>query len=136
MYQFDFKIRVRYADTDQMGIVYYGNFTKYYEIGRVETIRSLGVSYKELEEDHGVILPVLYLESRFKKPAKYDELLIIRSKINSWPEKLIQFDTEIINEAGEIINTAVVKLFFVDQQTGKRISCPDIVANKLKAHFA
>jgi acyl-CoA thioester hydrolase len=118
-----------------MGIVYYGNYAQYYEIGRVETMRSLGVSYQKLETEKGVMLPVVHMECKFHKPAKYDESLTIRTRLESMPDKLICFHTDIINSEGETVNRGVVKLFFVDMKSGKRISAPIELKEKLKPFF-
>ena len=96
MYSHTTKVRVRYAETDQMGYVYYGNYAQYYEIGRVEWIRSLGMSYRRLEE-HGIMLPVVRVESKFIHPAKYDDELSIVSMVNKMPRRKIRFDVEILN---------------------------------------
>jgi len=135
MYQFDYKKRVRYSETDKMGYLYYGNYAALYEIGRVETIRSLGISYRALEDKHGIMLPVLSLESRFKMPAKYDEELIIRTTLKDMPGKMITFYHDIINEQNVSINQAVVKLFFIDIATNKRVSVPIFIKEKLETHF-
>ncbi len=135
MLQFDFKKRVRYAETDKMGYLYYGHYAKYYEIGRVETMRSIGINYKDLEDLHKIMLPVLSLNTRYLAPAYYDELLTIRSFIDTLPDKMISFRHEILNEKMEIINNADVKLFFVDMETGKRMSAPEVLKDKFKIHF-
>ena len=135
MYKHDHEIRVRYAETDQMGIVYYGNYAQYYEIGRVETMRSIGVSYKKLEEEKGIMLPVVKVESKFLHPASYDEKLTIRTRLEEIPDKLICFNTDIINEKGQVINKGIVKLFFIEMKTGKRISAPAELKEKLKPFF-
>jgi len=135
MLTFDFKKRVRYAETDKMGYLYYGNYAKYYEIGRVETMRSVGMLYKELEDTHNIMLPVLSLQSRYLAPAYYDELLTIRSIIKTLPDKMIVFNHEIYNEKEECINTGEVKLFFVNMETGKRISLPAKFQEQFQLHF-
>lgn len=135
MYQHDCEIRVRYSETDQMGIVYYGNYAQYYEIGRVETMRSLGVSYSDLETKKGIMLPVVHMESKFRKPAKYDEKLTIRTRLEEIPTRLICFHTDVINEQNEIINSGIVKLFFVEMKSGKRISAPMELQKTLKPFF-
>jgi len=96
MFSHETKIRVRYAETDKMGYVYYGHYATYYEIGRVETFRKLGLSYKKLEES-GVMMPVLDLKIKFIKPAKYDDLLIIRTVIRKLPTVRIHFEYEIFS---------------------------------------
>ncbi|MFN4257142.1 MAG: acyl-CoA thioesterase, partial [Saprospiraceae bacterium] len=98
MYAHETQIRVRYGETDQMGYLYYGNYASYFEVGRVETIRSLGVSYKELEEVHGIWLPVVSLEQKFVRPAFYDDLLTVRSEIREVPDTHITFHVEVFNE--------------------------------------
>ena len=135
MYQFDYKKRVRYSETDKMGYLYYGNYASLYEIGRVETIRSLGIAYQELEDVHGIMLPVLSMNSRFKMPAKYDEELTIRTTLKEMPSKMITFHHDILNSKGQSINEAVVKLFFIDIASNKRISVPIFIQEKLKAYF-
>lgn len=135
MYRYSIEKRVRYAETDKMGYLYYGHYAKYYEIGRVETIRSLGVSYKDLEDLHHVMLPVLKLECRYLKPAYYDELIRIDSILDEMPGKILRFHHELYNPDNELINTATVTLFFVDMKTGKRVSCPSLIAKKLKPYF-
>lgn len=135
MYTFKYKHRIRYADTDQMGYAYYGNYAKYYEIGRVETIRSLGFSYKEFETVWGVMLPVVNLEARYIKPSFYDDLLTIETHIKEMPSKMVTFYCNIYNEQEELINKGVVKLFFVDMKTGKRVSSPEILTRNLKPYF-
>lgn len=135
MYSYKYKIRIRYAETDQMGYAYYGNYAKYYEIGRVETIRSLGFAYKDFEAVWGIMLPVVNMEARFIKPAFYDDLLTIETQIREMPGKMVTFYCNIYNEQNEIINKGVVKLFFVDMKTGKRVSAPEILINKIKPYF-
>jgi len=135
MYSFDFKKRVRYGETDMMGYLYYGNYAQLYEIGRVETMRSLGLIYKDLEVEHGVMMPVVHVEARFILPAKYDEELTIRTILNEMPSKMITFGNEIFNEDGVLIHKAEVKLFFIDMKSGKKVSCPEYMLAKLKPLF-
>jgi len=135
MYSFKYKFRVRYADTDQMGYAYYGNYAKYYEIGRVETIRSLGFSYKDFETEMDIMLPVVYMESRYMKPAYYDDLLTVETRILQMPGKMVTFHCFIYNEQDELINKGVVKLFFVDMNTGKRVSAPERLVESLRPYF-
>ncbi|MBT8231521.1 MAG: acyl-CoA thioesterase [Saprospiraceae bacterium] len=135
MYSFSYHQRVRYAETDKMGYLYYGHYAKYYEIGRVEALRNLGLSYKSMEDELGVMLPVLSLESRFRLPAYYDENVEIKTILTTLPNKMIVFNHELYNEANKLINTAEVKLFFVDMKSNKRISCPQSLLEKLKPYF-
>ena len=131
MYSFETKIRVRYAETDQMSFVYYGIYPQYYEVGRVELLRSLGLTYKQLEE-MGFSLPVVNLNINYKKPAFYDDELIIRTTIKTLPSAKITFYYEMLNAKNDLLNTGEVVLVFVNKETGKPCFAPDIVINKLK----
>ncbi len=135
MYSFDTEARVRYGETDQMGYLYYGNYALYYEVGRVELFRSLGMTYKALEEEHHIMMPVLSMQQRFVRPAFYDNLLTIRTTIRKMPQKTVTFHHEIFNEAGKLVNGGSVRLAFVDTVTGKTVPAPDIFTMKIKAWF-
>lgn len=128
-------IRVRYYDTDQMGIVYYGNYARFYEIGRVETMRYLGLNYKELEE-RGFSLPVYDLNSRFIRPAKYDDLLTIRVTIPQLPKTRFMFTYEIFNQDGQLLNTGQTTLVFVRTSTGRPCTAPDDLIEAAKPFFS
>jgi len=117
-------IRVRYAETDQMGVVYHGNYAQYFEMGRVEWLRNKGVSYKELE-DSGVMLPVVSLNMNYKKPAYYDDELTVVTKLAFLGGVKIEFIYEIVNQKGELLTTAQTVLVFVDMKTKRPISVPD-----------
>ncbi|MFT5970786.1 MAG: acyl-CoA thioester hydrolase [Flavobacteriales bacterium] len=134
MYQHESKLRVRYAETDQMGYVYYGNYAQYYEIGRVELIRSLGISYKQLEES-GVMLPVLDFKIRYVKPAYYDDELTIITKIEELPSTRITFTFECKNAEGVLLNMGEVVLVFVSMETGKPCHPTDLIMSKLLPYF-
>jgi len=134
MYSFDTKLRVRYAETDQMSFVYYGVYAQYYEVGRVELLRSLGISYKEIE-GMGFALPVVSLSVKYKKPALYDDELTVRTTINRMPSTKIVFDYETFNEDGDLLNTSEVVLVFVNKETGKPCFPPEIIMSKLKKFF-
>ncbi len=135
MYQFTTQIRVRYAETDQMGVVYYGNYAQYFEVGRVETIRSLGMSYKALE-DMGVMLPVVEMNIKYLRPAQYDDVLNIQSTLKELPEKhIIEFHQDIFNESGKMITSGKVLLFFLDKETRKRVDIPTELKEKLEPYF-
>ncbi len=135
MYSFDTHARVRYGETDQMGYLYYGNYALYYEVGRVELFRSLGMTYKALEEEHHVMMPVLALNQRYVRPAFYDNLLTIRTTIRKMPDMTVTFHHEIFNEDKKLINGGSVRLAFIDTLTGKRVSAPPIFTDKLKPFF-
>ncbi|MCO6461421.1 MAG: acyl-CoA thioesterase [Saprospiraceae bacterium] len=135
MYQHRHSIRVRYAETDQMSYVYYGNYALYYEVGRVETMRSLGLSYALLENEVGVMMPVMKMDIEFLRPAFYDQLLTVVTSIPSLPEKEILFQSEIYNESNKIVNRGNVLLCFIDKSTKKRITAPDILLDKLREYY-
>lgn len=134
MYSFKTQYRVRYADVDQMGYMYYGNYARLFEIGRVEAIRNLGVIYKELEEE-GIWMPVYENYSRFIGPARYDELLTIVPIINELPKTRIIFDTEIYNENNELIHRGKTTLVFIKAETGKITLCPQNIIERLRPFF-
>jgi acyl-CoA thioester hydrolase len=135
MYQHDTQLRVRYGETDQMGYLYYGNYAEYYEVGRVETIRSLGLTYKELEEVHGIWLPVASLEMRFVRPAYYDDLVTVRTQIRKLPDEQIVFHVEIYNEKKKLLNGGRVRLSFFDANAKKVVRAPEMLLEKLRPFF-
>lgn len=135
MYAFETQIRVRYGETDQMGYLYYGNYAQYFEVGRVETIRSLGLTYKELEEVYGIWLPVVSLEMRFVRPAYYDDLLTVRSEIRTLPDEHITFHVELFNEHKKLVNAGRVRLCFFDAKAKKVVMAPEHLLEKLQQYF-
>ncbi|WP_367915076.1 acyl-CoA thioesterase [Leadbetterella sp. DM7] len=135
MYSHISDYRVRYADVDQMGYMYYGNYPRLYEIGRVEALRALGVRYRDLEES-GVWMPVYENNSRYIRPAQYDELLEINCKLETLPGTRIIFTSEIRNEEKALIHVGRTTLVFLDSTTRKIIPCPGIILKKLQPHFA
>lgn len=128
-------VRVRYGETDQMGYLYYGKYAEYYEVGRAEAIRSLGISYKELEAVYGIMMPVMSLQMRFVRPALYDELLTVRTNLRHLPTDTITFHMEIYNEKKKLVNGGSVKLCFVEMATGKTVAPPQYLIEKLKDYF-
>ena len=126
MREYQFQVRVRYAETDQMGVVYHGNYAQYFEMGRVEWLRNMGVSYKWMEEN-GVMLPVVSLTMNYKKPARYDDLLTVKTILKSQTSVKIEFDYEIYNEKNELLTTGYSMLVFVDMKTGRPILPPSYV---------
>jgi len=118
-----------------MGYLYYGNYALYYEVGRAEAIRDLGITYRDLEEVHFIKMPVLYLESKFLAPAHYDEEITVETIIKELPTKMIRFDHKVYNPQGQLLNKGVVKLFFVDMNTNKRVSTPAYVGDKIAPYF-
>ena len=131
MKEFQFNVRVRYAETDQMGVVYHGNYAQYFEMGRVEWLRNMGVSYKWME-DNGVMLPVVSLSMDYKKPARYDDVLTVKTIFKSQTSVKIEFDYEIYNEKGELLTIGYSMLVFVNMKTGRPILPPDYVLDRLK----
>ena len=125
------KIRVRYGETDQMGIVYHGNYAQYLEIGRIEWLRSYGISYRKMEEQ-GVMLPVISLSINYKKSASYDDVIYVKTQLCKMPTATIEFDFEILNEAGEIITLAKVILAFINMKTMRPTRCPKDILDKLQ----
>ena len=131
MYSFETKVRVRYAETDQMGFVYYGVYAQYYEVGRVELLRSLGISYKKIE-DMGFALPVVSMKIQYKKPALYDDNLVVKTTIKEIPESTrITFHYEIYNERSELLNFGEVVLVFINKETKKPCIVPKLILEKL-----
>lgn len=116
-------LRVRYGETDQMGFVYYGVYAQYYEVGRVECMRSLGFSYKEMEES-GVLMPVINLTINYKKPALYDDEVRIVTMVKEIPGLRITFDYECYNQKDVLLNTGSVTLVFIDKQKNKPMQPP------------
>ena len=127
--------RVRYAETDKMGYLYYGKYAMLYEIGRAELIRSVGITYRETEDIYGIMMPVVHLECRYRFPAKYDDLISIHTELKEMPTKLIHFYHEVYNQDDDLLNTGEVKLFFVNMENNKRVSCPDFIKNKFAPYF-
>ena len=133
MYTTEIKIRVRYSETDRMGFVYYGNYAQYFEVARVEALRTLGISYKEME-DNGIFLPVLEYTIQYLKPGKYDDEFTIKTTINEIPQVKIRFDYEVINQDQILIAKANTVLAFLNKEY-KPVRCPEEIQNKLKKYF-
>ncbi len=129
-----FEKRVRYAETDKMQYLYYGHYAQLYEIGRAEMMRDLGITYKLMEEEHGFMMPVVSLECRYRVPAHYDDLLIIETTLKEMPTKMITFHHRILR-TGTVLNTGTVKLFFIDVNSNKRVSCPTYLAKCIAPYF-
>lgn len=128
------QIRVYYEDTDQMGVVYYGNYARYYEIGRTELIRQLGLSYKKIEANK-IILPARSLTINYIKSAYYDDLLTIRTIVESIPKVKFPIKTEIYNQQGELINKGETVLAFFNTITNKPCAIPEYFREKLNPYF-
>src|SRR5436190_21798319 len=135
MYQSTTQTRVRYAETDQMNVVYYGNYAQYFEIGRVESMRSLGFTYKRME-DEGIIMPVVELHTRFLRPATYDDLLTIKTEIRTLPASYhIEFFQEVLNEENKLLASGKVILYFLHKETWKRTNIPEDMREALAKFF-
>ncbi len=134
MKEHQLEVRVRYSETDQMGVVYHGNYLPYFEIGRVEWLRDKGISYKELEES-GIALPIVNITINYKKPARYDDLLKVITKLKFSSSVKIAFECKIENENGELLTTADFILVFVDIKTGRPVAPPPQIETLLQAHL-
>lgn len=134
MYQSEVSIRVRYAETDRMEYVYYGRYAEYFEIARVETLRTLGITYRELE-DSGILLPVFEYSVKFFKPVYYDELIIVKTVIPVLPSARIRFEYETYNSENIRVNNASTSLVFIRKETKKPCSAPDSLLSRLKPFF-
>ena len=134
MYQSEAKVRVRYAETDQMGYCYYGNYATFFEVARVDALRKIGISYNELEKQN-FQMPVLDFNIKYVKPAYYDEELTILCKIPIIPKVRIKFDYETYNQKKEMINFGSTTLVFIDKLTKKPVNCPKILLDKLNQYL-
>ncbi|MFZ9386804.1 MAG: acyl-CoA thioesterase [Chitinophagaceae bacterium] len=130
------QVRVRYAETDQMGVVYHSNYFPYFEAARAESIRQMGFTYADMER-MGVIMPVVDVHCRYLRPARYDDLLTIRTTLKELPvHHKIEFQHEVINEQGELLAVGKIILYFVEAKGMKRTAMPDQLMEKLKPYFS
>jgi acyl-CoA thioester hydrolase len=134
MFEHTTKLRVRYGETDQMGYMYYGNYAEFYEVGRVEMLRSLGMTYSGMEES-GIMMPVLEMSSKYLKPALYDEEISIKVIMNKMPGVKIHFKYELYNPNDELINTGETLLVFVNMKTNRPCLPPQEFIERLKPFF-
>jgi len=135
MFKASTQIRVRYAETDQMNVVYHGNYAQYFEASRGEAIRGLGITYKEMEEA-GVIMPIVELNTKYLRPAHYDDLLTVVTELREWPtDHRIRFHHEVYNEAGKLLTTGTVLLYFLQSADMSKTMMPEMLAEKLKVFF-
>src|SRR5690242_12268057 len=135
MYIFETRVRVRYAETDQMNVVYHGNYAQYFEVGRVESIRHLGISYKEMEA-MGIIMPLVELHTKFLRPAHYDDLLTIRTTLKELPtDHRIEFHQEVLNESDKLLTVGRVVLYFIKAGTKEKTFMPAALQEKLAVYF-
>ena len=135
MYTSETTVRVRYAETDAMGVVYHGNYAPYFEVARVEAIRQLGFSYKDMEKS-GVIMPVIEWHAKFLRPAHYDDLLTVKTILKELPsDHRIEFFQEVYNEAGKQLTLGRVVLYFMNAASMEKTTMPDFLKKKLEPFF-
>jgi acyl-CoA thioester hydrolase len=131
MYVSEIQLRVRYAETDQMGFAYYGNYAKYYEVGRADAMRKLGMTYREMEEK-GVFMPIVTMSSKFIRPAYYDDLLTVKTIVKELPASRMHFFYEVYNEQEQLLNTGETVLAFIRKDTGRPCAAPEWFLKKLQ----
>ncbi|MDB5286127.1 MAG: thioesterase [Mucilaginibacter sp.] len=134
MFEYATKIRVRYGETDQMGYMYYGNYAEFFEVGRVEMLRSLGLTYSGMEAS-GIMMPVLELHSKYLKPARYDEEITVNVSMAKMPGVKIHFKYDLYNEKQELIHVAETLLVFINMKTNRPCLPPQDFIDKLKPFF-
>jgi len=128
------ELRVQYYETDQMGVVHHSNYIRYFEVGRTELIRRLGMSYRELE-DSGTVMPITNVEVRYFYPARYDEVIRIRIVVKEMPKVRMVFHYEIYNEAGKLLADGSTTLAFLNKETGRPQRTPEVMVRLLSGHF-
>jgi acyl-CoA thioester hydrolase len=135
LFTFKNQIRIHYALTDQMGVVYHGHYAQFYEIGRTEALRSLGITYKNVEAT-GIIMPVVEIHSRFLRPARYDDLITVITTLKEMPvHHKIVFHSEIYNEQNQLLSYGAVTLYFMNATTMKRCEMPEMIKERVKDFF-
>lgn len=135
MFNSETTIRVRYSETDQMNVVYHGNYAQYFEVARAEAIREMGFTYKEMEE-MGIVMPIVELHTKFLRPAKYDDLLTIKTQLRELPaDHRIEFHHEVLNEEGKLLTIGRIVLYFLDAKTMARTTMPAELTKHLTPYF-
>ncbi len=135
MFTSETTIRVRYAETDQMNVVYHGNYAQYFEVARAEAIREMGITYKDMEA-MGIVMPIVELHTKFLRPAVYDDLLTIKTQLRELPaDHRIEFHHEVFNETGKLLTIGRIVLYFLDAKTMARAAMPTELANHLQPYF-
>lgn len=134
MYTHEHKHRAIYADTDQMGVVYYGNYARFFEIGRTEALRALGIAYADLEKT-GIIMPVTRMNTKYLRSILYDEMVTIRTVVKDMPSRIITFHHELKNEKGETLCEAETQLVFMNSATKKIVQAPESLQEKFRPFF-
>lgn len=123
--------RIRYGETDQMGVVYHGNYAQFFEMGRIDWLRALDISYKNMEENN-IMLPVVSLECNFKKSAEFDDVITVKTTLKKIPTVKIEFTYEITNQKNELLTTGHTTLAFINMITKKPMRCPEYILEKLQ----
>ncbi len=135
MFSFDTQVRVRYADTDQMQVVYHAKYIEYFEVGRTDAMRSIGITYKNIEQT-GLVMPVVSVDCKFIKPALYDDLLTIRTSLLQLPnDHKIEFHQSVYNEMDDLLCKGKVVLYFMEKSTYQKINIPNTLFEKLEPYF-
>lgn len=134
MYTHEHKHRAIYADTDQMGVVYYGNYARFFEIGRTEALRALGIAYADLEKA-GIIMPVTRMNTKYLRSILYDDMVTIRTLVKNMPNRIITFHHELINEKEELLCEAETQLVFMNSTTKKIVQAPASLQEKFQQFF-
>ncbi|RTL48259.1 MAG: YbgC/FadM family acyl-CoA thioesterase [Sphingobacteriales bacterium] len=135
MYESVTQVRVRYAETDQMNVVYHGNYVQYFEVGRTESIRQLGFTYKDMEA-MGIVMPIVEVHAKYLRPAHYDDLLTIKTILKELPTNhKIEFHQEIYNESNKLITVGRVVLYFIHAKTKEKTTMPPHLYEKLAVYF-
>lgn len=135
MFSSSTQIRVRYSETDQMKVVYHGNYAQYFEVARAEAIRKMGFTYREMEEA-GIVMPIVELHTRFLRPALYDDLLTIKTELRELPEDhRIEFHHEVYNEKEQLLTVGRIVLYFLDSKTMARKEIPQELKKHLEPFF-
>ena len=133
MKNFSIKIKVRYCETDQMGLVHHGSYINYFEEARISWISNLGFSYSEMEKS-GIILPVSKLNVSYLRPAYFDDVLVVNVELAELPTSRLIFNYTIKNK-DEIVVTGTTVLAFLNKETKKPVRCPDYMLEKVTPLF-
>jgi len=135
MFETSTQVRVRYAETDRMDVVYHGNYAQYFEVARAEAIRGLGFTYRDMEQ-LGTYMPIVELQCKFLRPAHYDDLLTVKVILKELPAgHRIDFHHEVYNDAGRLLATGIVVLYFMDAKTGRKTAMPKELSDRLAPFF-
>ena len=125
------EIRVRYGETDQMGVVYHANYAVYFELGRTEWLRQFGLSYSRMEAE-GIMLPVISLNINYKNSARYDDVLKVKTTLKKMPTASIEFEYELVNQKGDLLATGQTTLAFINLERNRPTRCPKYLLDKLQ----